>query len=194
MPLNFKDTLDEVNLISILSLLNFCHGYRIPLHKATGRGAYDTIRVFVFGLYLTSSDEDDLISANGLKSISSTRVADLMQLTNHLHVEKPHPTNSAITIGELGPLYELVTLVTKVMNETGDILVNKGYASLGAFVVHTLQPTGNNTANDMYTETILDQVRDKSVSQRRRENTHLACVDYRNHPCLSRCGNRGREA
>lgn len=168
LPLKFPSVLAEVNLISVLSLLNFAHGYRIPLRKATGRGAYDNIRALIFGLYLASSNEDDLLSSRGMKDISSTRVADLMQLTNYLHVEKPHPTIPGLTIGELGgPLYELVGLVTKVLNETGTILVNGGYPSLGAFVLEALtegERVGKETGNGVDVEVVMDQVSEASLA------------------------------
>jgi hypothetical protein len=142
MPLKFPSVAAEVNLISILSLLNFAHGYRVPLRRATGRGAYDTIRALVFSLYLSSdaADGGGLMSAEGMRSASSAAVADLMQLTNHMHVERPHPTIPALTVGELGgPLYELVGFVTKVLNRTGEFLVTGGYNDLGTYVLEALK-------------------------------------------------------
>ncbi|PVF93836.1 hypothetical protein CPB86DRAFT_789718, partial [Serendipita vermifera] len=140
MPLQFPTTLSEINLISVLSILNFAHTYRVPLKKATGRGAYDSIRALMFGLYLSSDDDSDLLSAKGLKELSSARIAELMQLTNHIHVEKSHPTIPGLTIGELGgPLYEMVSAITNVLNETGSILVTGGHASLGEFVLASLK-------------------------------------------------------
>jgi hypothetical protein len=163
MPLQFSSDLDEINLISLLSLLNFAHGYRVPLRKATGRGAYDSIRALIFGLYLTSSNEDDLMSSKGIASISKARVADLMQLTNFIYIEKPHPTIPVVKVGELGgPLYELVGLITDVLNETGKILVSQGYQTLGAFVLEALKKGETNGTVDA--EIVLAQVRPFSRS------------------------------
>ena len=163
MPLKFPSVAAEVNLISILSLLNFAHGYRVPLRRATGRGAYDTIRALIFSLYLSSDPEaggERLMSAKGMRSVSSATVADLMQLTNHMHVETPHPTIPALTVGQLGgPLYELVGLVTKVLNETGDFLVEGGYPDLGSYVLEALKAgerVGHEKGVDV--ETVLNQV------------------------------------
>lgn len=144
MPLKFPSVAAEVNLIAILSLLNFAHGYRVPLRRATGRGAYDTIRALVFSLYLSSDASAEagggLMSAQGMHGVSSAAVADLMQLTNHMHVERPHPTIPALTVGQLGgPLYELVGLVTRVLNETGEFLVKGGYPDLGTYVLEALK-------------------------------------------------------
>lgn len=125
MPLNFPSPGAELNLLSILSLLNFGSGYRAPLHAETGHGAWDCMRAFAFSLYITSSvDEDDLLSARGMQNISEARVAELMRV--NVHTEKPHETLQHVTIGELGgPMYDLVKLVTRVMNDTGGILVNR---------------------------------------------------------------------
>lgn len=157
MPLQFQTLESEVNLISLLSILNFGHGYRLPLKRATGRGAYDTIRALIFGLYLASTDEDNLMSAKGLKSLSKAKVAELAQLANHIHVEKAHPTIPGLTIGELGgPLYELVELITNVLNETGTILVQDRYDSLGTFVIEALHKADQNGIADA--EVVLDEL------------------------------------
>ncbi|KAJ7928968.1 hypothetical protein B0H13DRAFT_854353 [Mycena leptocephala] len=91
MPLNFPSPGAELNLLSILSLLNFGSGYRGPLHAETEHGAWDCMRAFVFSLYITSSaDEEDLLSARGKQNISETRVAELMRV--NVHTERPHET------------------------------------------------------------------------------------------------------
>ncbi|KAJ7755703.1 hypothetical protein DFH07DRAFT_821508 [Mycena maculata] len=139
MPLNFPSAAAELNLLSILSLLNFGSGYRAPLHAETGHGAWDCMRSFVFSLYITSSvDEDDLLSARGIQNISEGKVAELMRV--NVHTERPHENLQHVTIGELrGPMYDLVKLVTRVLNETGGILVNSGYPDLGMFVLEALK-------------------------------------------------------
>ncbi|KAJ7928616.1 hypothetical protein B0H13DRAFT_2248418 [Mycena leptocephala] len=139
MPLNFPSPGAELNLLSILALLNFGSGYRGPLHAETGHGAWDCMRAFVFSLYITSSaDEEDLLSARGIQNISEARVAELMRV--NVHTERPHETLQHVTIGELrGPMYDLVKLVTRVLNETGGILVNMGYPDLGMFVSEALK-------------------------------------------------------
>ncbi|KAJ7128877.1 hypothetical protein C8R43DRAFT_1026212 [Mycena crocata] len=139
MPLNFPSAGAELNLLSILSLLNFGSGYRGPLHAETGHGAWDCMRAFAFSMYITSSaDEDVLLSARGMHKISEAKVAELMRV--NVHTEKPHETLQHVIIGELrGPMYDLVKLVTHVLNETGEILVNMGYPDLGMFVAEALK-------------------------------------------------------
>ncbi|KAJ6558566.1 hypothetical protein DFH09DRAFT_1248140 [Mycena vulgaris] len=147
MPLNFPSAGAELNLLSILSLLNFGSGYRAPLHAETGHGAWDCMKAFVFSLYITSSvDEDDSLSAKGMQKISEGRVAELMRV--NIHTERPHETLQHVTIGELrGPMYDLVKLVTRVLNETGEILANMGYPDLGMFVLEALKD-GRKTRSD----------------------------------------------
>ncbi|KAJ7124914.1 hypothetical protein C8R44DRAFT_781783 [Mycena epipterygia] len=139
MPLKFPSSGAELNLLSILCLLNFGSGYREPLHAQTGHGAWDCMKAFVFSLYITSStDGDDLLSARGMQNISEGRVAELMRVS--VHTEKPHETLAHVTVGELrGPMYDFVKLVTRVLNETGEILVNTGYPDLGMFVLEALK-------------------------------------------------------
>ena len=50
LPLNFDSVAQELNVLSVLSLLNFASGYRVPLHRATGRGASSQTLIFQFAL------------------------------------------------------------------------------------------------------------------------------------------------
>lgn len=142
MPLNFPSLLDELNVLSLLSILNFASGYRVPLHQATGRGAFDNIRAFVFSLYISSSvgDEGDLLSARGMEGMEEGKVAELMGVSDKIHIDKPHASLPGVTIGELGgPVWEVVQMVAKVMRDTGDMLVTGGYQNLGAFILEALK-------------------------------------------------------
>ncbi|RPD63737.1 hypothetical protein L227DRAFT_359969 [Lentinus tigrinus ALCF2SS1-6] len=141
MPLNFSSVVSELNVLSVLSLLNFASGYRVPLHQATGRGAFDNIRAFVFSAYISSSaGAEDYFSARGMKEITATTVADLMRVTHHIHVERPHEKIPGVTVGELGgPVWEIVQIIAKTLNETGDALIDGGYPDLGSFVLEALK-------------------------------------------------------
>lgn len=158
MPLNFPSVLAELNLLSILSLLNFASGYRVPLHAETGRGAWDCMRAFVFSLYLTSSvGEGDLLSSKGMRSISDAKVADLMRV--NIHVERRHETLPFVTVGELGgPMYELVKLIRGILNETGEVIDNLGYPDLGSFVLEALKEASSKEDVDAQTEVVLERV------------------------------------
>lgn len=161
LPLNFPSPLAELNLLSILSLLNFASGYRIPLHAETGRGAWDCIRAFAFSLYLTSSvGEGNLLSAKGMQTITNGKTAELLGV--NVHVEKPHESIPGLTVGELGgPLYELVKLITRVLNETGEALENTGYPDLGTLVAESLKEGAKISASagaDAGLDVILEKV------------------------------------
>lgn len=110
-------------------------------HNA-GRDAQDTIRAFVFSLYLSStassnSGDRDLLTSRGMQSATLDEVASHARLS--IMVEKPHPTMPAITVGEKGgPLLPFVQYLVDVLRETGEVLVGAGYASLGAFIAEGL--------------------------------------------------------
>ncbi|KAF9245003.1 hypothetical protein BU15DRAFT_41666 [Melanogaster broomeanus] len=150
-PLNFPSVLSELNLLCVMSLLNFASGYRVPLHEQTGRGAWDNIRALAFGLYLSSATgQGDLLSAKGMKSVTPHQVAELMSVK--IHVERPHEELQGVTVGELGGhIYELVKLISTTLNETGNILEQSRLPDLGTFVLRSLKskhPGGGNASVD----------------------------------------------
>jgi len=162
LPLLFPSVLAELNLIAILSILNFASGYRSQLHAATGRGAWDSVRAFVFSLYLASAgDEGDFLSARGMQAIGDQKVAELMGV--NLFAERPHETIPGLVVGEMGgPLYDLVKLVTATLNETGEVLVNMGYPNLGSFVVEALKE-GEKVRSDSNSSADVDAVVERLV-------------------------------
>ncbi|KAH9176250.1 hypothetical protein EDB89DRAFT_1940063 [Lactarius sanguifluus] len=140
LPLKFPSPLSELNLLSILALLNIASGYRVSLHQETGRGAWDSIRAFVYGLYLSSAadGEGDLLSARGMQTLSEAKIAELLGVS--LHIERQHESIQGLTIGEVGgPGWELVQLLRTLLTETGKILVDGGYPNLGSFVAEALK-------------------------------------------------------
>ncbi|GAW10662.1 hypothetical protein LENED_012954 [Lentinula edodes] len=156
LPLKFSSPLDELNVISILSLLNFGSGYRIPLHTETGRGAWDNIRLLVFSIFIGGSGED-LLSAKGMQQLNEAKVAELMRI--NVYIEKPHTEIPGVTVGELGgPLYELVMLISHVLVETGQLLEEAGYPSLGAFVVEALKEGARVTKQTSDVQVVLDRL------------------------------------
>lgn len=139
-------------------------GYRVPLHRETGRGAWDSIRAFVFGLYISSTTdgEGDLLSATGMQTLSEAKIAELLGVS--LHTEQPHEHIHGLTVGQVGgPGYELVRLLKTLLDETGKVLVNGGYPNLGSFVAEALKE-GARTANEkgdtaVAAEVVLERVR-----------------------------------
>jgi len=138
-PLNYDGALDELNFLSILTILNFLSAYRIPLHKRTGQGAYDAVRRFVLSCYLSGHDDADTspLTAKGMAGLSEAKTAEYLKL--EIYVEKDHPT-LPVKLGERDPeAVEIVGLVQKVMNETGEILLALKKKDLGAFVADVLR-------------------------------------------------------
>ena len=147
-------------------------GYRVPLHRETGRGAWDSMRAFVLGLYLSSTmdGEGDLLSASGIQTLSDAKIAELLGVS--LHIEKQHERIHGLTIGQLGgPGYELVQLLKTLLGETGKILVNGGYPNLGSFVAEALKE-GARAANEkgdpaIAADVVLERVRCCQFNHRR---------------------------
>ena len=134
----------------------------MDLHAQTKRGAWDSIRGLLFGLHISSvPGEEDLLSARGLQSLQMSKIAEMMGIS--LHTELPHETIPGITVGELGgPLYDLVELITSVLNETGQILAESGYLNLGLFVAEALELGGkvhNGSRSEAAVEVILERVK-----------------------------------
>ncbi|KAH9961295.1 hypothetical protein BC827DRAFT_1203673 [Russula dissimulans] len=139
-PFKFSSPLSELNLLSILALLNFGSGYRAPLHREIGRGAWDSIRAFVIGLYLSSATdgEGNLLGARGMQTLSEAKIAELLGVS--LYTERPHESIQGLTVGKMGgPGWELVQLLKTTLDETGQVLVNGGYPDLGSFVAEALK-------------------------------------------------------
>ena len=153
--------LSELNVVSVLALLNFGSGYRVPLHAYTGRGAWDSIRALVLSLFITSSAEGDLLSAKAIKDITVDKVGELTQLPTH--IERPHDTIPGVVVGERGgPLYELISLITVTLNETGEILVSQGYPDLGSFVLEVLregQNVGRRRGGGVDVDVVIEKVK-----------------------------------
>lgn len=137
-PLKFPSVLSELNFLSVLCLLNFASGYRVPLHEQTGRGAWDNIRALAFSMYLSSATgQGDLLSTKGMRTVTPQRIAELMSV--EIYVERSHETLPGVTVGELGGrVYDLVKLISSTLNETGEILEQSGMPDLGSFVLRSL--------------------------------------------------------
>jgi hypothetical protein len=86
-----------------------------------------------------SSEEPSPLSAKGMRDLTRQQLAGLMNLP--LVRERPHETlGPAVIVGEEDPVaIEIVELLLGVLTETGKILVEKGYESLGAFVLDALR-------------------------------------------------------
>lgn len=189
-PLKFPSVLSELNFLSVLCLLNFASGYRVPLHEQTGRGAWDNIRALVFGMYLSSTTgEDDLLSAKGMRTTTPQKIAELMSVK--IYSERSHETLPGVTVGELGGrVYDLVKLISTTLNETGEILQRSGLPDLGSFVLRSL--TSKHSGGDVTVDDVLKDVGPPHtshwMSQGRQHFAARLC-----YPCVSRHGSCGRK-
>ncbi|BGP33589.1 hypothetical protein JCM10296v2_005393 [Rhodotorula toruloides] len=140
LPLVFDSVEEELNVLGILALLNFLSGYRHALHRLTGRGAFSTIQMLVLSAYISSSDNPDssILSARGMRQATVAQLADLARIETH--VEKAHPTlRSAVKVGEKDEeAFEILGLLARVLNKTGEALERFGARSLGAWLLEKL--------------------------------------------------------
>lgn len=121
--------LQEVNLLALLELLNFCSGYRVELKRLTGRGAFDTIRALVFSLHISQTD----LSSAGLEDITAHDIANMAQLPVSEDID--HPTLQGVQIGRPTKLAKMAEDIAHVLSSTGQVLRRGGMQSLGAFVI-----------------------------------------------------------
>ena len=189
-PLKFPSVLSELNFLSVLCLLNFASGYRVPLHEQTGRGAWDNIRALAFGMYLSSATgQGDLLSAKGMRTVTPQQIAELMSVK--IYVERSHETLSGVTVGELGgPVYDLVKLISTTLNETGEILERSGMPDLGSFVLRSLTSKRSGGC-DVTVDDILKDVGNRTSHWISQDQQPFAA--RMRIPCISRHGSCGRK-
>ncbi|CAI2168159.1 5552_t:CDS:2 [Funneliformis geosporum] len=134
MPLKFDNLGQELNIIGLISLLNFGSGFRKELHKECGRGAFNTIRYGIMSIHITSSS----LSARTLRSLTLSEVSSFFQIP--LNVEVTHPTIEAIKISEHSKSRRFAELITWTLNDTGRRLEEYGFKSFAAFILEAAKP------------------------------------------------------
>ena len=112
-------------------------------------------------MYISAPAETaDYLSAAGMRAVSAQTVAELMGVEGRIHVERAHESIGGLVVGELGgPVWELVQLVTKVLNETGEVLGRGGYPDLGAFVLEALREGQKARDPEGACDVVLERVR-----------------------------------
>ncbi|RUS19310.1 hypothetical protein BC937DRAFT_87693 [Endogone sp. FLAS-F59071] len=134
MPLKFDTTEQEINSIAFVDLLNFGSGYRVPLHEAVDRGAFDTIRFGAMSHHIGGLP----MTATYLRSISIFEVSQTFQIPLDREV---HPEGMPfVTMSEPHELRKLAEGITSVLNETGLTLQEGGYTSLAHFILQATKP------------------------------------------------------
>ncbi|SCZ89027.1 BZ3500_MvSof-1268-A1-R1_Chr1-1g00903 [Microbotryum saponariae] len=140
LPLRFDSAHEELNLIAVLSLLNFLSGYRKPLHRLTQRGAFSNILSLVLAAHLSAGDSSSssLLSAKGMRNATLTQISSMAQIQTHQ--EKPHPTlGPVVKVGmKDDDAFEILELIVRVLNRTGEVLKKEGKEDLGHWVQQAL--------------------------------------------------------
>ncbi|KAI9217006.1 hypothetical protein BC828DRAFT_392226 [Blastocladiella britannica] len=131
LPLRFDSHLDHANFLAVRALLNFGSGYRTILKDLTGRGAWECIQYLCLSLHLDPHPLD-------ARRMADLTAADLASLTNiPTHVDQPTPT-PGIVMSVPSPALPLLNELTRVLNETGNILRDRGYASMGQWLLREI--------------------------------------------------------
>lgn len=128
-PLKFDTVESEVNYWCILNLLNFGSGYRHDLHKLCGRGAYETMMFGVLGMHISQIGFD----ADFLCDVALYDVANYFNLSKGMDIEVE--VMPAVYESKPGPLRPLAKQICAALNSTGKVLKERGYKTLGAFVL-----------------------------------------------------------
>ncbi|TIC07315.1 hypothetical protein E3Q16_00556 [Wallemia mellicola] len=139
---------EELSVFGLLSALNFASGYRETLHKYTGKGAFDNIKRFVLGLFL--SKDSGTLTVDGLEGFTNEFTIELLDIKPFN--EKPHPTLPGVVVGERDDVaFEFVNLVTSTLNDIGRTLRQLNKASFGDYLFDLFsQASGaDNIVNDV---------------------------------------------
>ena len=121
IPIEFTDLHAEVNFHVNLHLFNFGHGFRHPLHKICGRGAWQTMKRGIISLHLNA--EKGFIDAKSLINLSADSVDELFRFPS---------TGSSIDAEEISPLREIIL---QVAHSTGKRLIDLGYPSFADYIL-----------------------------------------------------------
>ncbi|KAJ3393599.1 hypothetical protein HDU92_007638 [Lobulomyces angularis] len=138
LPLKFESIEQEVNIIALMDLLQIGSGWRRELHTYCDRGAADTIKFGIMSMHISG----ETLSSKFLQAITVNHVADFFGLP--LFIDKPHESHSAITISVSHPLKPLINTIKKILNETGEKLLELRFDSFGAFCIESAKKSNQN--------------------------------------------------
>lgn len=140
LPLRFASATEELNLLVTLALLNFLSSHRTALKRLTKRGAYDNILLLLLSAHLAPSSTTPL-TTNGLKKCTIQSIAALLNM--ELYSEKPHPVHGTALLLSVKDVeaWAIARALAGVCNETGKILADGKFASIGDWMVKCLKDT-----------------------------------------------------
>ncbi|KAF9101481.1 hypothetical protein BGX27_011455, partial [Mortierella sp. AM989] len=127
-PLRFESLEQEVNILSLIDILNTGHGFRKELHEDSDRGAFETIVFGIMSFHISSAPT----TAEALSTMSAWDIGTHFGITMQKDVpsELEHVTLSKPSIAS-----KLAGQIQGVLNETGNVLKKVGFETLGAFVI-----------------------------------------------------------
>ncbi|KAI7868908.1 hypothetical protein BDF14DRAFT_1874459 [Spinellus fusiger] len=135
MPLKFSSMAEEINFIAFIDLLNFGSGYRLPLHAAIDRGAFDTIRFGAMSFHIGGTP----MTAEKFKDLSAFDISEIFQIPIDRDV---HPPDMPfVTMTEATELKPLAASIASVLNTTGEFLKDNHYKDMASFILDTTSPT-----------------------------------------------------
>ncbi|KAJ2773288.1 hypothetical protein IWQ57_001367 [Coemansia nantahalensis] len=149
LPLVFDSVAQELNLIALVDLLQLGSGFRQELHKATGRGASDTIKFGCISLHISQTPVD----ARGMQALTLDEVSQNFGIPL-LGEERPVVKGStAVMVSEAGPLRPLAEIILGCLHDTGVRLEQGGYSSLADFIIRTCaeKPTAEHLVRKLVT-------------------------------------------
>ncbi|KAI8644853.1 hypothetical protein BD408DRAFT_383102 [Parasitella parasitica] len=138
MPLKFETIEDELNFITVIDLLNFGSGYRVPLHEMTGRGAFDTIRFGAMSFHIGGKPMD----AESFKNCTIFDIAETFQIP--IDREVKHEKLDFVTVSEPTVLKSFAAGLTDVLNSTGEYLKAHNYKDLAQFIMQHVRQNPQN--------------------------------------------------
>ncbi len=142
LPLTFPTLLHELNLISIIAILD--HEALRDAYSAVAtiaEGSYDDVIIRgVMACYISSSEDSwesksNLLGAAGM-GLSDEKVSEMFNLPLSLMTEKDHPSLPGIKIGERseGRHAGLVKSIGRNLRSVSRSLVKEGYTCMGEVV------------------------------------------------------------
>ncbi|KAG0227244.1 hypothetical protein BGW42_003089 [Actinomortierella wolfii] len=127
-PLRFESIEQEANILGLIDLLNTGHGWRKELHEASDRGAFDTIVFGVMSFHIGSQKT----TGEALSKLTVWEVASHFGIP----LQKDVPTEIAlVTMSKPTELVKFAKQITQVLNETGQVLIQQKFDTLGAFIM-----------------------------------------------------------
>lgn len=133
LPIRFDSLVDELDYLSVSSLLDFGSGFD-PLLRASGqREAAEAVEFGLLGAAMQGAPLD----AAALAGMTRAQVGSLLGIT--ATEEREVMPGVTLTSPMAGPLAPLLGLAAAALNGTGAALRRQGQASLGAYVLALVQ-------------------------------------------------------